>query len=425
MNRMHLSILVLTVGLCSLPLRAQQRLALKVNLLHAATTTPNLGVEYAFSSHISAEVWGAYNLIGFRGEASLRHYLAEAEARYWFHRPFSRHFVGAHALAGRFDIGGIPFIRALKNHHYRGTVYGGGLSYGYHHHLAGRWGLEASLGVGYALLEYDRYRCRGCAMKEARFKRHYLGPTRAAVSLVYRLGCPPAATPAADARTAYEASLRDRSETDSLRLALRRVEEQNERYRRSLDSLRARRDTIAGESRVRLESGRGVMYIQYPVNGTRVLPDFSTNRRELARIDSLLRPLLADPAVTVRSVRLIGYASPEGRYDHNANLANRRIVGVMEYLGETYRLSNRSVFSLKAVPEDWRGLEEMIIRRNPSWAEDALRVIRRVPLFDGREVRLMEIGHGDPYREMMEDWFPRLRRTEFVVEWERNGKETP
>lgn len=408
-----------------LPLRAQQRLALKMNLLHAATTTPNLGVEYAFSPHISAEIWGAYNLIDFRGEASLRHYLVEAEPRYWFDRPFSRHFVGMHALAGRFDVGGIPFIRPLKNHHYRGNVYGGGFSYGYYHRLAERWGLEASLGVGYAFLEYDRYRCRGCAVKEARFKRHYFGPTRAAVSLVYRLGCPSAATSAADARTIYEATLRGRREADSLRLALRRVEEQNERYRRSLDSLYARRDTLAGSRRVRLESGRGVMYIQYPVNVTRVLPDFSTNRRELARIDSLLRPLLADTLVVIRSVRLTGYASPEGRYDHNVNLANRRIVGVMEYLSGTYDMPDHSVFHLKAVAEDWKGLEEMIVRRNPSWAEDALRIIHRVPLFDGRELRLMEIGHGDPYRIMLKDWFPRLRRTEFVVEWERKIEQAP
>jgi len=94
---------MLAIGV--LPFRAQQRLALKVNLLHAATTTPNLGVEYAFSPRMSAEIWGAYNLIDFRGDFSLRHYLAEVETRYWFDRPFSRHFVGAHALAGRVDGG--------------------------------------------------------------------------------------------------------------------------------------------------------------------------------------------------------------------------------------------------------------------------------------------------------------------------------
>ncbi|RGN66559.1 hypothetical protein DXB60_04355 [Bacteroides fragilis] len=50
---------------------------------------------------------------------------------------------------------------------------------------------------------------------------------------------------------------------------------------------------------------------------------------------------------------------------------------------------------------------------------------REVPLFDGRELRLMEIGHGDPYRTMLKDWFPGLRRTEFVVEWERKKSEQP
>ncbi len=410
-----------------------QQVNLKTNLLHAATTTPNLGVEFSVHPRWSIDLWGAYNLIDYKGDASLRHYLVQPEARFWLRRVFRGHFFGAHFLGGKFDIGGLPFISSMKEYYYRGHLLGGGLSYGYQWKLGNRWGIEASLGIGFLTMKYDKYRCQGCAAMEARYKRNYLGPTRAAVSLVYTLE----SGKTRDARAArrqtafeavYERALADSvrtpdpcREADSLRAALRQVEEQNRRYREALDSLKSMRKSHIDTASIHLEAGRGVMYIQYPLNVTRVLPGFSANRRELARIDSLLRPLLADTTVVIRSIQLTGYASPEGRYDHNVNLANRRIVGVMNYLTDTYDLPNQSVFRLTAVAEDWDGLARALEASDRLYKEEALRIIRQVPLFDGRELELMKLRRGDPYREMLTDFFPRLRRTEFVIEWERRG----
>lgn len=408
-----------------------QQVDLKTNLLHAATTTPNLGVEFSVHPRWSIELWGAYNLIDYKGDASLRHFLVQPEARFWLRRTFRGHFFGAHFLGGKFDVGGLSFISSMKEHYYRGRLLGGGLSYGYQWKLGGRWGIEASLGVGFLTMKYDKYRCQGCAAMEARYKRDYLGPTRAAVSLVYTLESGKDRDTravrrqlASDAGSGWEIAGSIPTpdpcrETDSLRAVLRQVEDQNRRYREAIDSLKSIQRDCTDPASVHLETGRGVMYIQYPLNVTRVLPDFSDNRRELACIDSLLRPLLADSTVVIRSIQLTGYASPEGRYDHNVNLANRRIVGVMNHLSDTYALPNQSVFRLTAVAEDWDGLARALEASGRPYKEDALRIIREVPLFDGRELELMKLHRGDPYREMLTDFFPQLRRTEFVIEWER------
>lgn len=165
--------------------RGQRHVAIKTNFLHAATTTPNFGVEFAVHPRLTVDLWGAYNLVDFRGNTSLRHYLFQPELRYWFCRTFEGHFTGIHAFAGRFDIGGISFIKALKNYHYRGPVFGAGFTYGYHWIIGRRWGLEAAVGVGYARLRYDKYRCAGCADIKGRYKRDYFGPTKAAVTLLF------------------------------------------------------------------------------------------------------------------------------------------------------------------------------------------------------------------------------------------------
>ena len=46
--------------------------------------------------------------------------------------------------------------------------------------------LETEIGLGYSYTRYDRYRCSGCGKKvETDKPHHYMGPTKAAINLVY------------------------------------------------------------------------------------------------------------------------------------------------------------------------------------------------------------------------------------------------
>jgi hypothetical protein len=81
-------------------------------------------------------------------------------------------------------MGGIE-LGALKEFRYEGSLYGGGLSYGYHWVLNTRWSIEATLGVGYALMDYSKYDCVTCGKKAKDGTRNYIGPTKAGISLIY------------------------------------------------------------------------------------------------------------------------------------------------------------------------------------------------------------------------------------------------
>jgi hypothetical protein len=70
---------------------------------------------------------------------------------------------------------------------YEGWFAGGGVSYGYHWILAPRFSMEFTLGAGYAFLKYDKTRCTDCRKKLDEGTKHYFGPTRAGVSLVFML----------------------------------------------------------------------------------------------------------------------------------------------------------------------------------------------------------------------------------------------
>ena len=58
-------------------------------------------------------------------------------------------------------MGGIKML-GLRKYRYEGTLYGAGIAYGHQWILGKRWNLEATIGVGYARIEYDKYEYQTC-----------------------------------------------------------------------------------------------------------------------------------------------------------------------------------------------------------------------------------------------------------------------
>jgi hypothetical protein len=173
--------------------RAQQ-VAVKSNLLADAVLSPNLGVEVGIAPRWTIDLSGQLNLWSLSHERRWEHWLVQPEARYWFCERFNRHFVAAHLLGGEYNIGhlhnswnflGTDFSK-LSDYRYRGWFVGAGVGYGYSWILGRHWNLEGEIGVGYTYSRSDEYRCHGCSQKERDdVSHHYVGPTKAAVNLVY------------------------------------------------------------------------------------------------------------------------------------------------------------------------------------------------------------------------------------------------
>ena len=155
-----------------------QDVALKTNALYWMTTTTNAAAEIALSNKATLELSVAYNPWTFKDNKKLRFLLVQPEARYWMCEKFEGHFVGFHAHAAQ-------FYSTLANRRRDGYLAGAGFSYGYDWILKPNLNLEAELGVGYAHLWYKESDCIPCIKKFERKHKNYVGPTRAAVSLVY------------------------------------------------------------------------------------------------------------------------------------------------------------------------------------------------------------------------------------------------
>lgn len=175
-------------------------LALKSNLLYDLATLLNFSIEFpvykeklSFLYYHQAPWW---NWGMAKNEYCLRFLSIGGEARWWFaprlieadeHRikrdKFSGHFFGIYGESGKYDFEHKTDICR------QGEFWSAGLSYGYAFPIGKRMNLELSISAGYASIAYRGYTPSEDyeilwrdPQKIGRW--HYLGPTKAQVSLV-------------------------------------------------------------------------------------------------------------------------------------------------------------------------------------------------------------------------------------------------
>lgn len=177
----------------SAPMSAQD-VAVKTNLLYDATLTVNLGAEMAVAPKWSVDLSANYNGWTLSDSKRWKHWFVQPEARYWFCDALGGHFVGFHLWGGQYNVGhldnSINFLGTrfseLSDHRFQGWFLGAGIAYGYSWILGKHWNIEAEIGIGYAHTRYDVFQCAGCGRKTSVGRHHnYVGPTKAAVNLVY------------------------------------------------------------------------------------------------------------------------------------------------------------------------------------------------------------------------------------------------
>ena len=186
--------IALLLVVLSFTMKAQNNTAVKTNILYDATATINAGVERTISDHSSIDLSGNLNIFTFQDNMKWKHWLVQPEYRYWFCNTLMGSFLGAHLLGGQYNIGGIdlPFTflgtdySKLKDSRYEGWMAGAGVAYGYAWPLSEHWNLEAEIGFGYVYTRYNSFQCESCGEKlEENQDHHYVGPTKAALNLIY------------------------------------------------------------------------------------------------------------------------------------------------------------------------------------------------------------------------------------------------
>ncbi|MBP1631640.1 MAG: hypothetical protein H6Q15_2533, partial [Bacteroidetes bacterium] len=163
--------------------------ALKTNLILWGLATPNLAIEKKVNKNVTVEL-----LIGVKPGDSEHDgksvsYLIQPEIRYWFSRSFNGGYLGYHLYYSHFGAENMifPFQRkGLSNSEwYAGYLYGMGVACGYQWALNKHLHLEATAGVGYVHLAYDKITWNNSWNNNKSLDYNYFGLTKAAINLVY------------------------------------------------------------------------------------------------------------------------------------------------------------------------------------------------------------------------------------------------
>ena len=171
-----------------------QDVAVKTNMLYDATLNINVGVEFGVTPKWTVDVSANYTNWTFSEGKRWKNWFLQPEARYWFCDRFAGHFLSVHLHGGKYNVGGIDAgfnflgsdLSKLEDNRYQGWFAGAGVGYGYSFILGMHWNLELEIGLGYAYTRFDRFECVGCGKEvESGKSHHYVGPTKAAVNLIY------------------------------------------------------------------------------------------------------------------------------------------------------------------------------------------------------------------------------------------------
>lgn len=173
-------------------------MALKTNLLYDAALVPNIGAEFYIGRGWSVGAnWMYAWWNNDRRHYYWRIYGGELDIRKYFGRrakekPLTGHHLGVYGqmLTYDFETGGKGYMGGIPG----GTLWdkmnwGAGLEYGYSLPIGRRLNLDFGIGVGYQGGEYWEYiPIDNCYVWQNTKQRHWFGPTKAEISLVWQIG---------------------------------------------------------------------------------------------------------------------------------------------------------------------------------------------------------------------------------------------
>lgn len=149
--------------------------------------------------------------------------------------------------------------------------------------------------------------------------------------------------------------------------------------------------------------------ITFPVSQTSLNMNLGNNRAEIKRIDDKLSELTRNKNLTVDALSLAGYASPEGSEDLNNRLAQGRIDRVAQHIvSKSPRLKGH--YTSSAMGADWDGLREAIAASSLDHKEQILEILQKEPVSE-RTAALRAIDDGQTYAQLLQTYYPPLRRT--------------
>lgn len=167
----------------------------------------------------------------------------------------------------------------------------------------------------------------------------------------------------------------------------------------------------------------GSAFVDFPVSKTEIYPDYRNNKIELAKITGSIDSVKADPDITIISLSIKGFASPESPYSNNTRLAKGRTNSLKKYVENLYHFGEGFI-KTSYEPENWEGLEAFVEASEISHKTEILEAIRSDREPDAKE-RYIKNNWNAEYKYLLNNCYPALRRTDYTIGYVIREYSTP
>lgn len=163
----------------------------------------------------------------------------------------------------------------------------------------------------------------------------------------------------------------------------------------------------------------GSAFIDFPVDKTVIYPEYRRNTVELGKIKATIDSVRYDKDVSINSVWLKGYASPESPYAHNRDLAIGRTQALKDHIQQLYHFDSNTI-STDYEPEDWQGLRLFVEKSNINHRAEILAMIDSNLEPDAKEAKIKST-YPEEYRFLLQHCYPALRHTDYRIDYTIRG----
>ena len=397
--------------------------ALKNNLLYDAIATPNLQMEFRLTRQWSLEIGAGFNPFPLDDTKfpKWRHIEAHIAPRYWFCHVFNRDFLSFNVAYVHYNVAGGMYpigwmYRQVLDNRYEGDALMAGLSYGWHFAISPHFSIELEGGVDAGYSWYKEYECKHCGEKKDQGGRWMVLP-KLGVNLVVPLG-------------GDESSLARRCDCE-------KVEEKPEEPAEPLmpaerlepvweqpapvvawvppmevkaDNMRQLRSRLLRDddeyetydAGMALSADPRNVFLFFDVNVTKMDRSFIQNDLLMDSIMHILGDAWNDPDIRITHIRIVGFASFDGRLSYNERLAASRAETIKEYMQSIYPLPD-SIFDVCNGGESWAELKYGLQNVEFEGRDEVFEIIDTEPDADTREKKIKALHKGATYRYMRDE----------------------
>ena len=192
----------------------------------------------------------------------------------------------------------------------------------------------------------------------------------------------------------------------------------SELYRNLLTSTGA---CIAPDTFQRINAHKQEAQIKFLVNQANLRKSELKNNSVTEFVEMLKRINRERETLAIKDIDVLGFASPEGAYDFNDKLANKRQNTAEQYVKDQLKKTKVNTdINAKYTAEDWDGFQQLVQASNIQDKDVILRVLSMYKDPQEREQQIRNMSAG--YRELADGILPELRRSRMIINYETIGR---